>query len=148
MRDHTKLKAFELADEVALLVYRMTTGFPKEEQYGLTSQIRRAAVSVPSNIVEGCARDSQADYLRFLTMAFGSLRELRYQLGLSNRLEYLRYQDWAPIDSKIVETEKVLIGLIRSLRDGWKPSAFGLQPHTWFYHPVRTVKEPMSPLDL
>lgn len=117
MRDHTKLKAFELADEVALLVYRMTTGFPKEEQYGLTSQIRRAAVSFPSNIVEGCARDSQADYLRFLTIAFGSLRELRYQLGLSNRLEYLRYQDWAPIDSKIVETEKVLNGLIRSLRD-------------------------------
>jgi len=117
MRDHTKLKAFELADEVALLVYRMTTGFPKEEQYGLTSQIRRAAVSVPSIIVEGCARDSQADYLRFLTIAFGSLRELRYQLGLSNRLEYLRYQDWAPIDSKIVETEKVLNGLIRSLRD-------------------------------
>jgi len=117
MRDHTKLKAFELADEVALLVYRMTTGFPKEEQYGLTSQIRRAAVSVPSIIVEGCARDSQADFLRFLTIAFGSLRELRYQLGLSNRLEYLRYQDWAPIDSKIVETEKVLNGLIRSLRD-------------------------------
>jgi four helix bundle protein len=116
MRDHTKLKAFELADEVALLVYRMTAGFQKEEQYGLTSQMRRAAVSVPSNIVEGCARDSQADYLRFLTMAFGSLRELRYQLGLSTRLEFLSVQDWSLIEPKIVETEKVLNALIRSLR--------------------------------
>ena len=62
MRDHTKLRAFELADEVAVLVYRVTSRFPREELYGLTSQMRRAAVSVPSNIVEGCARDSQADY--------------------------------------------------------------------------------------
>ena len=116
MRDHTKLKAFELADEVTLLVYRITTGFPKEELYGLTSQIRRAAVSVPSNIVEGCARDSQADYVRFLTMAFGSLRELRYQLGLSKRLDFLSTQNWSLIEPKIVETEKVLNSLIRSLR--------------------------------
>ena len=62
MRDHRKLRAFELADEVAVLVYQLTARFPKEEQYGLTSQMRRAAVSVLSNIVEGCARDSQADY--------------------------------------------------------------------------------------
>jgi four helix bundle protein len=116
MRDHTKLKAFKLADEVALLVYQITAGFPKEELYGLTSQIRRAAVSVPSNIVEGCARDSQADYLRFLSIAFGSLRELRYQLGLSLRLAFLSVQDWSLIEPKIVETEKVLNGLIRSLR--------------------------------
>lgn len=116
MRDHTKLKVFELADEVALLVYRMTSDFPKEEMYGLTSQIRRAAVSVPSNIVEGCARESQADYLRFLTIAFGSLRELRYQLGLSKRLEYLSDQGWALIEPKIVETEKALNALIRSFR--------------------------------
>jgi four helix bundle protein len=69
MRDHTKLRAFELADEVALLVYRLTTSFPREELYGLTSQMRRAAVSIPSNIVEGCARESQADYLRFINIA-------------------------------------------------------------------------------
>lgn len=62
MRDHTKLKVFEMADEVALMVYRITADFPKAELYGLTSQVRTAAISVPSNIVEGCARDSQADY--------------------------------------------------------------------------------------
>ena len=116
MRDHTKLKAFELADEVALLIYLLTAEFPKTELYGLTSQMRRAAVSVPSNIVEGCARDSQADYLRFLTIAFGSLRELHYQLSLSIRLGFLEEQDTSLIDAKIIEAEKVLNALIRALR--------------------------------
>jgi four helix bundle protein len=117
MRDHTKLRAFELADEVAMLVYRVTAGFPKEELFGLTSQMRRAAVSVSSNIVEGCARDSEADYLRFLNMAFGSLRELHYQLNLSKRLGFLPDEDSSLIEPKVVETEKVLNGLIRALRD-------------------------------
>jgi four helix bundle protein len=117
MRNHTKLRAFEMADEVVVLAYQVTAGFPKEELYGLTSQIRRAAISVPSNIVEGCARDSQADYLRFLTVAFGSLRELHYQIGLSKRLGYLNGRDSALIEPKIVETEKILNGLIRSLRN-------------------------------
>ena len=113
MRDHTKLRAFELADEVAVLVYRMTAGFPSEELYSLTSQMQRAAVSVPSNIVEGCAHDSQADYLCFLYIAFGSLRELHYQLSLSKRLGFLRNEDSSLIEPKIVETEKVLNGLAR-----------------------------------
>ena len=80
--------------------------------------MRRAAVSVPSKIVEGCARDSQADYLRFLYIAFGSLRELHYQLDLSKRLGFLRGEDSSLIEPKIVETEKVLNGLIRAVRDG------------------------------
>ena len=109
MRDHTKLRAFELADEVALLTYQVTANFPKDELYGLTAQMRRAAVSVPSNIVEGCARSSQADYLRFLFIAFGSLRELHYQLGLSKRLGSLNEQDIPVVEEKIVETEKVLM---------------------------------------
>jgi len=115
MRDHTKLRAFELADEIAMLIYQVTRGFPKEEIYGLTSQMRRAAISVPSNIVEGCARESQADYLRFLEIAFGSLRELHYQCNLSNRLGYLK-RDFSALDLKIQETEKVLGALIRSMR--------------------------------
>ena len=117
MRDHTKLRAFELADEVAILVYRVTGGFPKEELFGLTSQLRRAAVSVPSNIVEGCARDSEADYLRFLNIAFGSLRELHYQLNLSKRLGFLPNEDSSLLEPTVIETEKVLNGLIRALRD-------------------------------
>ena len=116
MRDHTKLRAFELADEVVLLSYRATRKFPKEEIYGLTSQMRRAAVSVPSNIVEGCARESQVEYLRFLEIAFGSLRELHYQFGLSKRLGYLNDHDISGCESKIVETEKVLAALLRSMR--------------------------------
>ncbi len=117
MRDHTKLRAFELADEVAVLIYRATKGFPKEEVYGLTSQMRRAAVSVPSNIVEGCARESQVEYLRFLEIAFGSLRELHYQFGLARRLGYTDKSDVSECDSKMVETEKVLGALIRSMRN-------------------------------
>ena len=79
--------------------------------------MRRAAVSVPSNLVEGCARDSEADYLRFLTMAFGSLRELHYQLDLSKRSGFLLNDDSSLLELKLVETEKVLNGLICALRD-------------------------------
>ena len=116
MRDHSKLRAYELADEVTLLVYRVTQKFPKDEIYGLTSQMRRAAVSVPSNIVEGCARESEIEYLRFLEIAFGSLRELHYQQGLSMRLGYSEALEHSACEAKVIETEKVLSGLIRSIR--------------------------------
>jgi four helix bundle protein len=117
LRDHTKLRAFDLTDALVPVIYQVTGKFPKEEIYGLTSQIRRAAVSVPSNIVEGCARDSQADFLRFLYIAFGSLKELAYQMNLASRLKYLNTQDANGIERKIIEAEKVLNGLIRSIRD-------------------------------
>ncbi len=86
MRDHTKLRAFEIADAVVMDVYRVTRGFPKEELFGLTSQIRRAAMSIASNIVEGCARSS--DYLRFLDMSYGSAKEVEYQQSVADRLGY------------------------------------------------------------
>ncbi len=125
MRDHTKLRAFVLADEVALLTYRETKKFPQDELYGLTSQMRRAAVSVPSNIVEGCARVSQVEFLRFLEMAFSSLRELYYQFDLSERLGYLRENNYIDCELKLVEAEKVLGALLRSFQ---KPKR--LQPKT------------------
>ena len=122
MRDHTKLRAFELADELVILIYRATKQFPKDEMFGLVSQMRRAAVSVPSNIVEGCARESQTEYRRFLEIAFGSLRELHYQFDLSKRLEYLDGYDISECEIKFVETEKVLGALLRSMRKKNQPT--------------------------
>lgn len=116
MRDHRKLRAFELADQLALAIYAATRSFPKEEQFGLTSQLRRAGVSIASNIVEGCARHSQADYIRFLDMAFGSAREVEYQISLAARLEYLRPKDAPALSQQANETARVLSGLINSLR--------------------------------
>ena len=84
----------------------------------MTSQMRRAAISVPSNIVEGCARESQAAYFRFLEIAFGSLRELHYQFSLSRRLGYCGENDLPQCEAKIEETEKVLGALLRSMRKG------------------------------
>jgi four helix bundle protein len=116
MRDHKKLRAFELADELAISIYKATKTFPREEQFGLASQLRRAAVSVPSNIVEGCARHSEADYVRFLDVAFGSCQEVEYQISLAHRLGYLPIDDFEALNTKCGEAAKVLNGLIRSLR--------------------------------
>jgi four helix bundle protein len=117
MRDHKKLRAFELADNLVLSIYRITRIFPKEEIYGLTSQIRRAAVSIPSNIVEGCARSTQIEYHRFLEMSYGSLREVDYQFNLSIRLDYTKGQELmaSDIQRELVETQKVLAALLKSM---------------------------------
>ena len=116
MRDHRNLRAFQLADELVLDVYRATKMFPRDEMFGLTSQLRRAAVSIASNIVEGCARDSQGDFVRFLDTAFASAREVEYQISIATRLEYLPDELASSLNDKVVETSKVTYGLLRSLR--------------------------------
>lgn len=116
MRDHTKLKAFELADRLAVTVYHHTAGFPREEIFGLTAQLRRGAVSVPSNIVEGCARHSEADYVHFLDIAYASSREVEYPLSLAVRLGYLAGDVHREVSALCAETSKVLAGLLRALR--------------------------------
>ena len=117
MRDHTKLKAFQLANEMALQVYRSTASFPRSEMFGLTAQMRRAAVSVPSNIVEGCARPSQTEYVRFLGMAFGSAKEVQYQAFLAGQLGLLKESEQAKLDAACEGAVKTLGALIRSLRN-------------------------------
>jgi four helix bundle protein len=114
VRDHRTLIAFQLADQLALIVYRETRLFPREETFNLTSQMRKAAVSIPSNIVEGCARHTEPEYLRFLDTAYGSTRELEYQISLATRLGYL--PESSESMPKCEETGRVIHGLIESMR--------------------------------
>ena len=113
MRDHEKLRAFQLADEIVLLTYEICKKFPKEEKQGLASQMRRASVSVASNIVEGAGRENKKDFLRFLYYSYSSLRELHYQAGLSFKLGYISEPEFIQCEGKIIETEKVLAAYIR-----------------------------------
>jgi four helix bundle protein len=117
VRDHRKLIAFQKAHELTLAIYQQTREFPKEELFGLTSQMRRAAVSVASNIVEGCARPKQNDFLRFLDIAYGSCREVEYQISLANDLGYIHDQGYRHLHSLAEESGKTLFGLIHSIRE-------------------------------
>jgi len=116
-RDPTKLKVFHVADELVVEVYRLTRGFPLEERYGLHAQLRRAAVSVPTNIVEGCARNSQKDYLHFIDVAIASASEVRYLLGLTARLGILQGADHDQLACRYNDLIRGLQKLLSSLRN-------------------------------
>lgn len=108
-----KIKAWQLADRLAIEVYRVTKGFPREETYGLTSQMRRAAVSAPANIVEGSLRQYLKEYAQFLYTAMGSLGELEYYIHLAKELGYISEEQHKSLDALREETGKTLYGLIK-----------------------------------
>jgi four helix bundle protein len=111
-RDYTKIKAWQLADELVLLLYRATKEFPKSEIWGLTSRMRRAAVSVPANIVEGSARKNRNEYLQFLYIVMSSLAELSYFIRLTKELGYLGVDGYETLSAKAQESLRTLQGLI------------------------------------
>jgi four helix bundle protein len=115
-RDHRKLNVFHLADELALEAYRRTKDFPIEERFALQSQIRRAAVSVPANIVEGSSRSSTRDYVLLISIALGSASELTYLLGLAHRLGFVETSAWADLEPRCNQLVRSLQNLITSLR--------------------------------
>jgi len=107
----TNLIVWKKSHELVLKIYDMTSRFPSTEQFGLTSQIRRAAVSIPSNIVEGKARGSDKDLLRFLFYARGSLEEVKYQTLLANDLNYIDKENHSELQNLMFEIDKMLNGL-------------------------------------
>ena len=115
VRDFNKIVAWQKADDLTVAIYESTRSFPKDEVYSLTSQIRRAAYSVPANIAEGVSRSSQKDYLHFLYIARGSLSEVAYFIHLSHRLKYLDESCHAPLAEQADEASRVLTGLIRAV---------------------------------
>jgi four helix bundle protein len=115
MRDYTKIEAWKLADDLTVLIYQTTRAFPKEELYGLSSQLRRAASSVPANIAEGSARGTNKDYLHFLYIARASLTEAHYFVHLSKRLGYVGDEKHAELESLFRRTFACLIGLISAV---------------------------------
>jgi four helix bundle protein len=114
-RDYRKLDVFHLADRAVIAVYPVTSRLPDGERYGLVTQIRRAAVSVPCNIVEGCARRGDAEYLNFLNIANGSANETRYLLDLSHRLGMLPAASIEPLQALYTELIAKLTALINAL---------------------------------
>ena len=115
MARHKNLIVFQKADELAFHIYKITESFPKNEMFGLTSQIRRAALSVPTNIVEGYARRSKKELVQFINVALGSLAETEYLLDFSIRLGYFKPND-NRIENLIEEVGKLLWSFYRSIK--------------------------------
>ena len=115
IRDYKKIKAWQVADKLAVKVYETTRSYPKDEIYGLTSQIRRAAVSIAANIAEGSGRSTQKDYLHFLTIARSSAREVEYYIDLSYKLKYIGELRLRILTELCSETHRVLFGLIQAV---------------------------------
>ena len=113
MKTHKDLNVWQESIILVTLIYEKTKSFPKDELFGLTSQIRRSAISIPSNIAEGAARESNKEFLRFLFIAQGSISELDTQLLIANNLNFLSKEDYVQLAEKLVLIRKMLAGLIK-----------------------------------
>jgi four helix bundle protein len=116
MRDFHKIKVWEKAHQLTLRIYEITANFPKEELYGLTSQIRRAAASIPANLAEGAGRDTQAELARFVHMGGGSANELEYHLLLAKDLSYIDASVYVELNDCINEIKRMLHGFEKTVR--------------------------------
>lgn len=124
MKTHKDLKVWQESIEMVTIIYEKTKSFPKDELFSLTSQIRRCAISIPANIAEGAARDSNKEYIRFLYNALGSISELDTQLLIANNLCFVNKEDHVLLTEKLAEISKMLSGLIK-FRKG-KPNSGSL----------------------
>ncbi len=116
-KPHKKLNAWKLAMDIVEVIYSVTKTFPAEEKFGLVSQMRRSAVSIPSNIAEGAGRNTKKEFVHFLHISQGSLSELDTQVELAFRLQYIDENTWETIDSMLIEEDKIISGLIRSQKE-------------------------------
>ncbi len=116
IKDFKDLKIWEKGMRIAENCYSLTKKFPKEETYGMTQQIRRASVSIPANIAEGCGRRSSGDYARFLNIAQGSVNELETHLLLSVRVQLCTFNDVESIINELKEESRMIISLINKLK--------------------------------
>lgn len=121
-RDFRKIRAWQLADDLAVELYRITESFPKHEIYGLTSQLRRAVVSVPANIAEGAARGHKKEYVQFINIARGSLAETDYYIHLALRLDYLDVETHERLSNQIRTTASLVFGLYEAVKKEVIPS--------------------------
>ena len=117
MSNYKKLKVWENAHQFTIDIYNITKKFPNNEQYGLTSQIRRSSSSIPTNIVEGCGQLDNGNLIRFLGIAKGSAFEAEYQLLLAKDLNYITYEEFKLLLTKIQSIIHMLIALIKSLKN-------------------------------
>ena len=116
MQDYRNLKVWQRSHGFVLDVYRLTHQFPADERFGLTSQIRRSAVSIPANIAEGSARGSDSDFARFMTIAIGSATEMDYHLLLARDLEFIEAAAYQKVAAELTEIRKMLNGFLQKLK--------------------------------
>jgi four helix bundle protein len=117
LKNYKDLKVWQKAYQLCITIYKLTKYFPKEEQYGLTSQIRRAAVSVPSNIAEGYGRKTTSEYMQSLYIAYGSHCELETQILISKDLGYIKSDNFQKLQQDVGDVERMLKALIAALRN-------------------------------